>query len=198
MTRILSRLAAFNLLALLTAFVVGWISFFRSSLTNADDRTYDLHLYLGLISIITSLGVHGLIFIYFLGTGRWVKEVAIAYRIPDSPLPKLTRDLKRRTFPPALAAMLVPIATSTAGAGVATRQWSWPYHALLALASILVNVWAFWVEYRSVAVNATVIDDVMREVDRIRAEKGLPTNEEALRQEEGETGRQGDKETRRL
>jgi hypothetical protein len=186
MTRILSRLAAFNLLVLLTAFVVGWISFSRGSLRNPDDRTYLLHVYLGLIAVITSLAVHGLIFIYFLGTGRWVKEVAIAYRIPDQPLPKLTRDLKRRTFPPALTAMLVPIAAAAAGAGVATRQWGWPSHALLALVSILVNVWAFWVEYRSVAINAAVIDDVMREVDRIRAERGLPSNAEALRQDEAD------------
>ena len=136
MTRILLRLAAFNLLALAATFVVGWVSFFRGSRGNPDDPTYILHVYLGLISGITTLGVHGLIFIYFLGTGRWVKEVALAYRIPDQPLPKLTRDLKRRTFPPALAAMLVPIAASAAGAGVATMEWSWLYHALLAVASL--------------------------------------------------------------
>jgi hypothetical protein len=34
-----------------------------------------------------------------------------------------------------------------------------------------------------VAINLGVIDDVMREVDRIRAERGLPSNEEALRQQ---------------
>jgi hypothetical protein len=188
MTRILSRLSAFNLLILMTAFAVGWISFFRGSLLNPEDRTYLLHVYLGLISAITALAVHGLIFIYFLGTGRWVKEVAIAYRIPDHPLPKLTRDLKRRAFPPALAAMLVPIAAAAAGAGVATRQWSWPYHASLALASILVNIWAYRVEYVCVAINARVIDDVMREVDRIRAERGLPNNAEAIRRENQEPG----------
>jgi hypothetical protein len=184
MTRILSRLAAFTLLALLTTFAVGWVSFFRGSRTNPDDSTYLLHVYLGLISAISTLGVHGLIFIYFLGTGRWVKEVALAYRIPDRPLPKLTRDLKRRTFPPALAAMLVPIAASAAGAGVATMHWSWIYHALMALAALLVNVWAFRIEYRNVGINAELIDEVMREVDRIRVERGLPTNAEALRQEE--------------
>ena len=53
----------------------------------------------------TSLGVLCLIFIYFLGTGRWVKEVAIGYKIPDDPLPKLTRELKRKAFPAALFAM---------------------------------------------------------------------------------------------
>ena len=44
---------------------------------------------------------------------------------------------------------------------------------------------AFRIEYDCVRTNGGVIDDVMREVDRIRAERGLPTNEEALRQQQG-------------
>ena len=183
MARILARLAAFDLLALTAAFAVGVVSFLRGSRGQADDPTYLLHVYLGLIAAIATLGVHCLVFIYFLGTGRWVKEVALAYRLPDAPLPRLTRDLKRRTFPPALLAMLVPIAASAAGAGVATQEWPWGYHAALAVATLAVNAWAFRVEYRSVCVNAGVIDRVMQEVDRIRAERGLPSNAEALRQQ---------------
>jgi hypothetical protein len=79
--------------------------------------------------------------------------------------------------------MLVPIAASAAGAGVATQEWSWVIHALLGAAALLVNAWAFCIEYRTVGVNAGVIDEVMREVDRIRAERGLPSNAEALQQE---------------
>ena len=194
MTRILAHLSAFNVLVLLTTFVVGWLSFAFGSRANQADSTYPLHVFLGLLAGTTSLGVHCFIFIYFLGTGRWVKEVAIAYRIPDDPLPKLTRTLKRKTFPPALFAMLIVIATTMVGAWVATsttargpdatRWWPWPVHAGLATLSLLVNVWASFVEYRAVAVNGKVIDDVMREVDRIRAERGLPSNEEALRQEQ--------------
>jgi hypothetical protein len=185
MTQILARLSAFNLLALLAAFVAGWVSFARGSRFNEHDPTYLIHVYLGLLAGLTTLAVHCLIFIYFLGTGRWVKEVALAYRLPDAPLPKLTRDLKRRTFPPALLAMLVPIAASAAGAGVATQQWPWGYHAALAVATLVVNAWAFRIEFRNVAINAGVIDDVMREVDRIRAERGLPPNAEALREQKG-------------
>jgi hypothetical protein len=187
MTRILSRLSAFNLVALSAAFVVGWVSFFRGSRANPPVSTYDVHIYLGLLAVTTALAVHCLIFIYFLGTGRWVKEVALAYRIPDEPLPRQTRELKRKTFPAALLAMLVPIAASAAGAGVATQVWSWPVHASLAVAALLVNIWAFRIEYRNVAINARIIDEVMREVDRIRAERGLPSNDEALRQQEAET-----------
>jgi len=35
-----------------------------------------------------------------------------------------------------------------------------------------------------VTTNAAIIDEVMREVDRIRAEHGLPSNAEAIEQEE--------------
>src|SRR4051794_2829031 len=101
MTRILANLAAFNFVVLVATFTVGWVSFARGSRA-LDESTFMLHIFLGLLAGITTLGVHCLIFIYFLGTGRWVKEVALAYKIPDVPFPKLTRELKRRTFPPAL------------------------------------------------------------------------------------------------
>ena len=183
MSPILALLAAIDLLALTVTFVVGIISFARGSVANPEDSTYLLHFLLGLFSVLLTLGVHCLVFIYFLGTGRWVKEVAIAYRIPDDPLPKLTRDLKRRTFPPALFAMLVPIAAAAAGTAAQRREWPWFYHAALAVVTLLVNGWAFAVELRNVRINSGVIEDVMREVERIRAEAGLPGNAEALRQE---------------
>jgi hypothetical protein len=183
MARILANLAAFNFATLLATFVVGWVSFFRGSRGHADDPTFLLHVFLGLVSATTTLSVHCLIFIYFLGTGRWVKEVARAYQIPHDPWPKLTRTLKWQTFPPALIAMLVLIATSAAGAGVQTQGWHWSIHASLAVLTLAVNVWAYVVEYRNVSINVNIIDRVMVEVDRIRAERGLPSNAEALRQQ---------------
>jgi hypothetical protein len=124
------------------------------------------------------------VFIYFLGTGRWVKEVALAYRLPDVPLPRLTRDLKRRTFPVALLAMVVSIAAAVAGGAVQMQVWPALLHFLLALTTLAVNAWAFLVEYRNVAVNVGVIHQVMTEVDHIRVEHGLPTNAEALAQQQ--------------
>lgn len=185
MSQILTRLAAVNLLALVLTFAVGLLSFVRGSVANPDDSTYMLHFGLGLFSVLLTLAVHCLIFIYFLGTGRWVKEVTIAYRLPDEPLHKLTRELKRKTFPPALFAMLVPIAAAAAGTAAQRHEWPWPVHATLAVLTLLVNGWAFAVEIRNVGINGGVIEDVMREVERLRAEAGLPTNEEALRQQQG-------------
>jgi hypothetical protein len=178
MKRIFLGLAAFDAAALLAAFVTGF--FYWSS-----DTGELVHFTLGLYSVIGNLGLHCLVFLYFLGTGRMVKEIALAYDLPDDPLPKLTRELKRKTFPPALFAMLVPIAAAAAGTGAELQEWPWPVHAGLAVAGLLVNAWAFVVEYCNIRTNGRVLDEVMQEVDRIRAERGLVSNAEALQQEQG-------------
>jgi hypothetical protein len=198
MKRIFLNLAIVDFLALLACFGQGMVfsseAWTLTSGPNAADAgltkyvgtennsSYVGHFALGLGSTIGNLAVHCLIFIYFLGTGRWVKEVALAYQLPDAPLPRLTRDLKRRTFPPALLAMSITIVAAVSGEG-ARREWPGWIHLALAVATLLVNLWAFRIEYRNVSINGGVIDDVLKEVDRIRAEQGLPTNAEALEQE---------------
>ncbi len=183
MTRIFTTLAFVNGAALLAAFVVGCVSKWRGAAVAPDDPTYLIHFILGLTAALTTLLVHCLIFTYSLGTGRWVKEVAEAYGIADEPLPKRTRELKRATFPPALFAMLTTIAAAAAGAGAQLQEWPWQVHFGLAIAALLVNLWAFRVEYRFVHENAGILEGVLREVDRIRAERGLPSNALALEEE---------------
>jgi hypothetical protein len=180
MTRIFLILAGIDTVALAASAGVGAASKF------GDHALFLDHFILGLFTAILTLLVHCLIFIYFLGTGRWVKEVGLAYALPDAGLPRLTRDLKRTTFPPALGSMLLVIATVAAGAGAdpdVGAGWPWPIHFTLALVTQAVNLWAFWIEYRNVRANGRILDEVMREVDRIRAERGLPSNAEALQQD---------------
>ncbi|MFN4260036.1 MAG: hypothetical protein ACK4RK_12140 [Gemmataceae bacterium] len=184
MTRIFGFLATLTTVLLTVTFIVGVMSMLRGSVHNPDDGTYLVHFVLGLSSAVCVLLVHCLIFTYLLGTGRWVKEVGLAYRLPDQQLPKQTRELKRVTFPAALAAMLVTIADAAAGAGAQLQAWPWWVHFGLAIVTLLVNLWAFRVEYRGVRENGIILDEVLREVNRIRQESGLESNEEALRREE--------------
>jgi len=180
MTRIFTTLAAIVTLSMLATIGFGfWSMALDLSLFKKD--IYVVHFCLGLFTSIAILLVHSIIFTYFLGTGRWVKEVGIAYHLPDEPLPKLTRELKRETFPPALFSMLIGIATAAAGAGRQLEEWHWTIHMTLAFATLGINLWAFTVEYRCVSTNAGVIDAVLAEVDRIRAERGMMSNAEALK-----------------
>jgi hypothetical protein len=182
MTRIFLALASAETVALVASFLLGIVSHLRHGSQHGDESIYLVHFTVGLSTVIGSLLVHCIIFTYFLGTGRWVKEVKLAYRLPDAPLPLLTRELKRRTFPPALAAMLVTIAAAASGAGAQQQlpQWPWQLHAGLSMAALVVNLWAFRLEYRNIAQNVGVIASVLEEVDRIRTERGFPTNAEAL------------------
>lgn len=183
MIRIFSVLASVNALALLTAFSFGMASMLRGGLENKDDTIFTIHFLSGLLAAVTTLLVHCMIFTYFLGTGRWVKEVTLAYDLPDDPLHKTTRELKRKTFPPALFAMLSVMAVAAAGGGRMLQGWPYEIHLYGAMIAIAINGWAYWVEVRSLLKNDEVLAGVYREVDRVRAERGLPSNEEALRME---------------
>src|SRR5262249_42341402 len=101
MTRIFTTLASIVTLSILATMGFGFWS-----MALDKDAFYKhisfVHCCLRLFTPIAILLVHSIIFPYSLGTGRWVKEVGIAYRLPDEPLPKLTRELKRKAFPPAL------------------------------------------------------------------------------------------------
>ncbi len=183
MTQTFRGLAVFVTVAILLTLGVGFWSFFTPG-PRMDKDAFIIHFVLGLSTSIIILFVHCLIFIYFLGTGRWVKEVTLAYRMPDEPWHKQTRELKRQTFPPALYSMLIGIAASAAGAGAQLQAWPWYVHMTLGFLTLAINLWAFRLELRNVTTNARIIDEVMMEVDRIRAASGLNTNEEALREDE--------------
>ena len=182
MTHLFPILATLNGLMLAVAFVLGALSKLRDGVHNPSDQIFWYHFLFGLSAALLTLLVHCLIFTYFLGTGRWVKEVKIAYKLPDEPLPKLTRDLKRRVFPPALFAMLTATFTGAAGAAAQVELSRWELHAALATLTLLVNLWAFWIEYDCLRINVRVLREVMIEVDRKRAVRGLPSNAEALQE----------------
>src|SRR3989442_7931067 len=141
MTRIFTTLATLDAVALLLTYASGWISRARDAAQHSNvDPTFQIHFLLALFTAFLTLLVHCLIFTYFLGTGRWVKEVALAYQFPDDPLPKRTRELKRKTFPPALFAMLVPIGAAAAGMANIHQlvAWAAPAHLTLAVLTLLV------------------------------------------------------------
>jgi hypothetical protein len=183
MIRIFSTLAALITVLLLASAATGLYSLSVDGVHHPEQSIFFVHFNFGLFTAVGTLLAHCLIFTYFLGTGRWVKEVKIAYNLPDEPWPKLTRELKRRTFPPALAAMLITIAAAATGAGVQMQGWPWIAHALTAGIALLVNLWAFAIEIRDLRINAGVIVEVMNAVERIREQHGLVSNVEALHAE---------------
>jgi len=180
MTRIFTTLATVNLVAFLAAFGTGVASILQQDVPRIDDSTYVVHFVLGLGAVLLNLLVHCLIMTYFLGTGRLVKEVTLAYQLPDDRWARPTRDLKRSTTPKAILAMIFSTAVAAAGEGDRHNVWPWWIHLILACAALLLNIWVFCVEYRSVTMNGRILDEVIGEVERIRAAHGLPSSAEEI------------------
>jgi hypothetical protein len=182
MKRIFLTLAFTNGFAIILSAALGWWSA-SGARGVSEDSLYLTHFGVGLAASILTLLVHCIVFTYFLGTGRWVKEVKYAYRLPDEPWPRLTRDLKRRTFPFALAAMLVTIAAAASGAGRQLQEWPRQVHETLAVATIVLNFVVFVIEYRNISANGRAIDTVTALVEEIRASHHLPPSALALQED---------------
>src|SRR5262245_20944252 len=106
MTRIFLVFVILVGLALAAAVVSGTASWLNHGLTSGG-KLYLVHFVIGLFSSVGVLLIHCLAITYFLGTGRWVKEVCMAYGLPDDGWPRQTRDIKRGNTPYAILAMLV-------------------------------------------------------------------------------------------
>jgi hypothetical protein len=186
MTRIFLVVVTLTGLALVAAVASGLASLLGGGLTdpNATD-VFLSHILLGLLASFAVLGTHCLVITYFLGTGRLIKEACLAYGFPDDGWPRQTRDIKRGNTPFAIVAMLVTIATAAAGQGRYMLDWPAWLHAAGAALTLLLNAWVWRREYRNLRKNLRLLDEMFAEVDRVRAEQGLPSNEEALRQQRG-------------
>jgi hypothetical protein len=149
----------------------------------SHEAAYLVHFVLGLSAALCTLLVHCLVITYFLGTGRLVKEACQAYSLPDADLPRRTRDIKRGNTPLAILAMLVTIAAAASGEADRHNAWPWWIHLVLVVATLAVNLWAFMVEYRNLRANIIILDSLFQQVERIRAERGLPPSAEVFGQD---------------
>ncbi|MDB5353484.1 MAG: hypothetical protein JWN86_4731 [Planctomycetota bacterium] len=132
---------------------------------------HDLHFLLGLLTVMATLLIHSIAFTYFLGTGKWVKEVVRVYQLPPWVWSQAVKN-KRRAFPFELASMLLIGATSWLGAAADTRRalnatYSY-WHLMVASATLAFNLGAFVVEYVSILAQARLLLEVKDQADRLR------------------------------
>jgi hypothetical protein len=115
---------------------------------------------------------------YFIGTSRWAKEVVEAYEL-DPEFARRSTALKRRTFPWATLAMLTIVGVISLGGAADpstnrpdTALWVTP-HLIGAFVGMTFIAWVFVVEWNNIYHNHAVIAEIMAEVKRVRAERGL-------------------------
>lgn len=170
MNRIFLGLAVASGSLLIASFVVGLSAAGESGggPGEAAHVWHDVHFLVGLLAVMTGALVHSVVFTYFLGTGRWVKEVVRVYHLPDWVYAQAVRN-KRRAFPFEFAGMAFLAFTAWLGAGA--DQFAWPslWHLAMAAVAMAFNFGAFAAEYASIVAQARLLVEVKDEADRMRA-----------------------------
>lgn len=128
---------------------------------------YGIHFLLGLLSSVVTLLVHSIVYTYFLGTARWVKEVAEVYKLPAWLHLQALKN-KRRVFPFVLWGMLSLGAASWLGAGADRFGWPLWAHTALSAAAMAFNLAAFALEYTVIVAQARLLLEVKAQADRLR------------------------------
>ena len=183
MTRVFSILAGFSITFMAATLVLGM------SLGNVSDpadqvtqRWATVHRLSGVAAALLVVLVNSIVVTYFIGTSRWCKEVVSIYPI-DEVLAERSAKLKRRAFPFALLSMLVIVGVVALG-GAADPAASlnvpplggvtWAQlHLLGSLIGLAMVGWSFLIERQYVETNGEIIDRIVEDVRRIRAERSL-------------------------
>ena len=134
-------------------------------------------LYLIATALIAVL-VGSITITYFIGTSRWCQEVVDAYAL-DPALAERSRQFKRYSFPWALGgiAVVVGVVATGGAANPSVRldnaaPWITPCQFVSIMGSVLIG-FAFWKQSCYLANNFQIIQEIVSEVRRVRAERGL-------------------------
>lgn len=102
--------------------------------------------------------VHCVVFTYFIGTGRWVKESVKNGTLKAEEWASETKKLKAKTYPYALFSMMVVLITVFLGAGVHPGSFFLKWlHQIAAYFSLALNILSFFVEGKFILANTRLL-----------------------------------------
>lgn len=183
MTRVFSILAGFSIVFMAATLVLGLtLGDIRNPADQVAQRWATVHRLSGVAAALLVVLVNSIVVTYFIGTSRWCKEVVSIYPI-DEVLAARSARLKRRAFPFALFSMLVVVGVVALG-GAADPAASlelpplggvtWAQlHLFGSLIGLALVGWSFLIERQYVESNGEIVDRIVEDVRRIRAERGL-------------------------
>lgn len=141
------------------------------------------HMLVGVLALCFASLVHAIVFTYFMGTGRWIEETSRVYQLTTSYHDE-SRRLKYRLliFITFSFVLLLIAGVFGVGADPASRLSvsgffglkAGQVHLGVAVSALLLNLLTNVQEFRSIERNGEIIETVLGDVRRIRAERGLP------------------------
>lgn len=137
------------------------------------------HMLVGILGALVTLLVCSVSITYFIGTSRWLKEVVETYKLDRAYVTDSAR-IKRRSFRWSVAGALAILAVVLLGGAAEPTLANAPSaasfvapHYVAGLLSIAFLAVSFIMQGVSLAENGQLVERVMGDVRRIRAERGL-------------------------
>lgn len=179
MDRVFSRAALFAVsLMAATAGLGLWLGDLHGQTAPAVLRWGTVHRLSGVLAALMVVLVNSMAVTYFIGTGRWCREVVETYAL-DGAYVERSKKLKRAAFPFALMGMLAVVtivalggAADPASGRPGTQQWVTP-HLLGGLGLAALIAWCFQAQLPQIRRQQGLIDEVMAEVRESRRLRGL-------------------------
>lgn len=179
MERVFRRAALFALTLLVATAALGlWLGDLHGVVDPAILRWGTVHRLSGVLAALAVVLVNSLTVTYFIGTGRWCREVVDAYGL-DQALVARSNRLKRSAFPFAMAGMLAVVvivalggAADPAAGRKGSRDWVTP-HLIGGIGLAAAIAWCFQAQLPGIRRQHALIDEVMEAVRRERLARGL-------------------------
>jgi hypothetical protein len=179
MERVFSRVALFAIVLMLATAGLGiWIGDLHGQSDPQILRWGTVHRLSGIFAALMVVLVNSLVVTYFIGTGRWCREVVETYGLPAS-LVARAKGLKRAAFPWSVLGMLAVVGIVALGGAAdpatgrpGTQNWVTP-HLLGALALSALIAWCFQSQLPRIRRQQALIEEVLAAVQAIRRDRGL-------------------------
>ncbi|NCY02280.1 MAG: hypothetical protein EBX36_05075 [Planctomycetia bacterium] len=179
MERFFARAALFAVMLMAATAALGlWLGDLHGQTAPAVLRWGTVHRLSGVLAALMVVLVNSMAVTYFIGTGRWCREVVETYGL-DASFIERSRRLKRSAFPFALMGMLFVVAIVALGGAAdpasgrpGTQHWVTP-HLLGGLGLAAAIAWCFQAQLPPIRRQHGLIEEVMAEVRESRRRRGL-------------------------
>ena len=154
---------------LIADMVLGFVAASEAPGPHAVGRA--VHLLFSLLTVVVLLGIHSIVYTYFMATGKWAKEVVRVYQLPDAYVAQAKRN-KRRAFRFVMGSMTaIAIAAWLGGAADTLGPGYATWHLVAAAMAVAFNLGSFAVEYAAIVGHARLLMDLKDQADRLREER---------------------------
>ena len=160
--------------SLLTAdMVLGFVAAGEAPGPHAVGRA--IHLLFSLVTVVALLGIHSIVYTYFMATRKWAQEVVRVYQLPDWFNAQATKN-KRRAFRFIMGSMTTIAVAAWLGAAADTRGPAYSvWHLGSATFALAFNLGSFVVEYGVIVGQVRLLMELKDRADRMREERYGPS-----------------------